>query len=197
MYCKVERIAYGAMAIEKAYIRWRRDTRCQTKVKLRLVRGLRSTFGKSNCPKKWHASLGSEAVLTVDNLQRGEFHYAVGFSYVVGMLRQSESSVHCKVTDQLWQIFSISECTMPGKIDDTLFSWRKMNLVLGLEADGGSFLLIFGGLHREKEMTNVLKIWAAMCRRLNLNVLCWSAFGVQKFTLVRLSQFLMFEGLFR
>lgn len=110
MDCKVERIAYGAMGIEKAYIRWRRDTRWQTIMKLRLVSGLGSTFGNSNCHLKWHASLGSEAVLTLDNLQRGEFHYAVGVSYVGGMLRQLDSSFYTvKSLTNCDRYFSISE----------------------------------------------------------------------------------------
>lgn len=66
---------------------------------------------------------------------------------------------------------------------------KKQDLELETDTDGGLFLPAFGVLYGERGMTDILKTGAAMCKRLNFNVYCCSAFGVQMFALMRLSQF--------
>ena len=85
--------------------------------------------------------LANEAVLTLDNVtKRG-----ISLCNRCSLCGKDTETVkhfflHCNFTVQLWQIFlnlrGIS-WSMPSKIDETLFCWRRLELRLPTEKDGG------------------------------------------------------------
>ena len=121
-----------------------KDISKQVLWRIKTSNGLGSKFGESKCHNKvacftW--LLADEAVLKLDNVAKRGIYLCNRCSLCC---KDTETVkhlfLHCNFTVQLWQIFlnlrGIS-WSMPSKIDETLFCWRRLELRLPTEKDGG------------------------------------------------------------
>lgn len=134
--------------------------------------------------------LANEAVLKVEtwkcDKERNLFIFMVFLMW--GWCWDCSSPIYTLQNTQIsyGRFLSISKASSEQCLERLLILFlagRKFELGQGIEAIGGSFLSIYGGLPRKKEMKNILRMEVTQYKRLNSTVLCYFVFGAQSLVL--------------